>query len=137
MKRLVLSTLLVGFFSASAHAAWLGGEFDTQPTDRFAGVVVRDVTEGSPAALAGLRRGDVIVAMQLRPLSKAPELAQLVRSSTAGTRVSFALLRDGTPVEAIAVLADTPPSSARVNAQPSLHAVAAKAEPRTSSLSRP
>ncbi len=128
MKRLVLSTLLAGLFSASAHAGWLGSEFETQPKDRFPGVLVRSVVDGSPAAQAGLRQGDVIVAVQLRPMSKAPELNRLVRSALAGTRVSFALLRDGTPVEAIALLADSASQSAKAKA-PSAVSPAAAATP--------
>jgi membrane-associated protease RseP (regulator of RpoE activity) len=124
MKRLIPCALLAGFLSASAHAAWLGGEFDTQPKDRFPGVIVRSVADGSPAAQAGLRQGDVIVAVQLRPINKAPDLTRLVRNAPAGTRVSFALLRDGTPVEAIAVLAGAPSQSAKAAAPATLHAAA-------------
>ena len=148
MKHLVLSALSAGLFSVSAQAGWLGGEFETQAKDRFAGVLVRHVVDGSPAAQAGLRRGDVIVAVQLRPMSKAPELNRLVRAAPAGTRVSFALLRDGTPVEAIALLADSPAQSAKAKAlapRPQHTAwsgvfvetdeTSAAAEPRTQSLS--
>ena len=125
MKRLVLSTLLAGFLSASAHAAWLGGEFDSQPKDRTPGVVVRNVVDDSPAARAGLRSGDVIVAVQLRPVSKATDLACLVRTAAGGTRLSLALLRDGAPVEAIVVLGNAPSESARTSTSVTLHAAAA------------
>jgi S1-C subfamily serine protease len=69
---------------------------------------VRSVTDGSPAALAGLREGDVIVAAQMRPIRNPQDLERLVRAAPAGSRVSFALLRAGTPVELTAELTKAP-----------------------------
>jgi S1-C subfamily serine protease len=102
--------LLAGLIAAPAHAAWLGSAVESRVNSQFPGVVVRGVTDGSPAALAGLREGDLIVAAQMRPLRNAAAFDRLVRNAGPGTRVSFALLREGTPVEVTAVLA---PASAR------------------------
>jgi len=108
MKHLVLSSLLACVIAAPAQAAWLGSAVDSRANSQFPGVVVRSVAVGSPAALAGLREGDLIVAAQMRPLRSAADFDRLVRAASNGTRVSFALLRNGTPVEVTAVLGATP-----------------------------
>src|SRR5688500_16745953 len=60
MKCLVLSTTLTVFLCLPVHAAWLGAELDNGPDAPSTGVLVRGVAEGSPAARAGLKQGDVI-----------------------------------------------------------------------------
>src|SRR5438093_697649 len=104
MKRFLLSSLLACVIGAPAQAAWLGSAVDSRADSQFPGVIVRSVADGSPAALAGLRKGDLIVAAQMRPLRDAAEVDRLMRTAATGTRVSFALLRNGTPVEVVAVL---------------------------------
>ncbi|GEM_PF-3839237 len=132
MKRLLLSTLLTCVVAVPAQAAWLGSALDSQPKDRFEGALVRSVDAAGPAARAGLRPGDVIVAVQMRPVRNARELERIVRAAPAGTRLSFALSRDGVPVEVNAVLAAAP-------TQRPLASVAATAHPAaaTGALDRP
>jgi S1-C subfamily serine protease len=57
------------------------------------GVVVTEVEPNSPAAQAGLRAGDVIVAVNRTPISSASELTQAVRN--AKRTLALALLRGG------------------------------------------
>src|SRR6185295_16376570 len=129
MKRLLLSTALACLITAPAHAAWLGSAVDSRANSQFPGVVVRSVTEGSPAAAAGLREGDLIVAAQMRPLRNAAEFDRLVRSAGGGTRISFALLRNGTPVEVTAVLAPAPTQLAHKSGRTgSVHPAAASSD---------
>ena len=122
MKRIFLSTALAYVFFAPAHAAWLGTALDSQPGAPSAGAVVRGVAAGSPAERAGLREGDVIVALQSRPITRAEELAQLVRAAEPGSRVRLGLLRNGKPVDVTVVLAPalevTRPPTARAAARP-------------------
>ena len=46
---------------------------DVQPAPGRAGLVVTDVTPGSPAALAGIRRGDVVLSADRRPVESKSE----------------------------------------------------------------
>lgn len=62
-----------------------------------AGAVVARVEEGSPAARAGLLRGDVAVAVEGLPLR---DILDWMWASD-GTRVGLTLLRDGEPREAV------------------------------------
>jgi len=59
------------------------------------GALVADVTPDSPAAHAGMRRGDVIVRWNDRPVRHSRELPTLVAGTPPGTTVSATVLRDG------------------------------------------
>jgi serine protease Do len=63
--------------------------------DRPQGVVVRDVREDSPAASAGLRAGDVIVAVDRRPVRTVEDMKDQLRKHAAGTPTLFLVHRDG------------------------------------------
>jgi serine protease Do len=59
------------------------------------GVVVGDVAPDSPAARAGLKRGDVIVAVDGKPIDDAGRLRNLVAGTPPGTTLKLTVLRDG------------------------------------------
>lgn len=71
--------------AATVHASSL-------PMDQ--GVVVTYVVPSSPAAQAGLRRGDVIVGFGHQPVGSAAQLAQWVRQSRPGSTVSLEFVRN-------------------------------------------
>lgn len=58
------------------------------------GVLVGDVLEGSPAEKGGLKRGDVIVAFEGRPVNKVQELQRLVAAVPPGNPVQLKLIRN-------------------------------------------
>jgi len=60
------------------------------------GVVVRRVERGSPAAESGIRPGDVIVALDGRPVQSADQYSQLVRDREPGAEIELTLWRNGT-----------------------------------------
>lgn len=70
------------------------------------GVVVSQVMNGSSAARAGIRQGDVITAIDGKPLSKAGELRNSVGLQRVGTKVKLSFLRDGKPYYANVVIAE-------------------------------
>lgn len=59
------------------------------------GALVSDVTPGSPAEKAGLKRGDVIVELNKKPVKEHRELPRMVASIPPGERALFKVLRDG------------------------------------------
>jgi serine protease Do len=59
------------------------------------GVVIADIMEGSPAAGADLRRGDVVVEYVEQPVRSAGELRNAVALTEPGTPVTMTIVRDG------------------------------------------
>ncbi|MGE3538808.1 MAG: DegQ family serine endoprotease [Candidatus Tectimicrobiota bacterium] len=69
----------------------LAESLQLQTTD---GVLVADVLPRSPAAKAGLKRGDVIVALNGHPMHDPGQLRNTISMSAPGTRVTVQVLRD-------------------------------------------
>jgi serine protease Do len=61
------------------------------------GVVVNGVEPGSPADRAGLRMGDVILAIDGRAISSGAELVQIISERKVGSALKLDLLRKGEP----------------------------------------
>ncbi|GIX22563.1 MAG: serine protease [Gammaproteobacteria bacterium] len=70
----------------------LAESFGVKPGE---GVVVADVSEDSPAAKAGLKQGDIIVAYQGRPVRDVGQLRNAVSLTPPGTKARVTVLRDG------------------------------------------
>jgi len=73
--------------------------------DRPRGAMVADVIEGSPAAQAGLRSGDVILAIENNPIRRAEDLPRNVARHAPGSKIRIRFLRGGEEGEAVAELA--------------------------------
>ena len=66
------------------------------PSSVTAGVVVRDVMSGTPAAKAGLRSRDVIVALDDQPIHSGSELRKyLYKEKKIGDEIRITFYRDG------------------------------------------
>jgi hypothetical protein len=63
------------------------------------GVRVESVSPGGPAADAGVKAGDVIVAVQSKPVATGRELVRAMETVKAGDKVELTLKRDGKPVK--------------------------------------
>jgi S1-C subfamily serine protease len=59
------------------------------------GALVQSVSEGSPAARAGLREGDVIVELDGKPIRTVEDLYSVIREREPGQRVELMIVRDG------------------------------------------
>ena len=59
------------------------------------GVAVESVVEGAPAETAGIRKGDIIVAVNDQPILTPPELTRRIVGLAPGTRVELSVLRQG------------------------------------------
>jgi serine protease Do len=84
-----------------AHG-WIGAELHPIAPDlalAIAGALVTAVTKGSPAAIAGLRQGDVLVAVDGQPVDAAQQLALYVKSSSVGKHARLTVRRHGSVME--------------------------------------
>jgi S1-C subfamily serine protease len=72
----------------------LGG---TEPNG--GGVRVDGVSPGGPAAEAGVKAGDVIVAIEAKPVATGRELVKVMESIEPGQKVALELRRSGQPVK--------------------------------------
>ncbi|MEX1994969.1 MAG: PDZ domain-containing protein [Steroidobacteraceae bacterium] len=72
----------------------LGG---TEPNG--GGVRVEGVSPGGPAAEAGVKAGDVIVAIEAKPVATGRELVKVMESIEPGQKVALELRRAGKPVK--------------------------------------
>lgn len=79
----------------------LGATIVTQ-TDVSVGVVgatVRELSDGGAAASADLRPGDVITAVDGRPVTNATDLTAFIRAAAGGDTVELSMLREGQSAE--------------------------------------
>jgi S1-C subfamily serine protease len=70
---------------------------------RRRGVQVAQVVPASPASTAGLRDGDILVAIDGRPIATSTDIQALMVEGTIGRRVEVTVWRNGALVDAIAV----------------------------------
>ena len=70
------------------------------------GVVINNVEAGSPADRAGLRMGDVILAINGQSISSGNNLVEIVSHSQIGSRVKVDFLRDGKQMTTSVEVAD-------------------------------
>jgi serine protease Do len=82
---------------------WLGVRVQTMTPeiagamglDLATGALVSEVVDDSPGAKAGLKSGDVIVAVDSETVEDPQDLARLIAQKQAGSEVDLTLLRDG------------------------------------------
>ena len=72
------------------------------------GALVNEVRPASPAASAGVKRGDVIVAFNGSPVADSNALRNSIARTQPGTTVSFTVVRDGRELKLSATLAELP-----------------------------
>jgi serine protease Do len=82
------------------------------------GALVSDVLGGTPAELARIERGDVILEIDGVPLVRSSDLPDAVSRRAPGTRVQIAVLREGRRRELSAVLGAAPEDPAPVASEP-------------------
>jgi len=87
------------------------------PTAR--GILIADVQAGSPAAQAGVRRGDVVVKVDGKDVSSTGEFRNAIASAGANRKVSLDLYRDGKPQVLSASLGESPSGPVAASPTPS------------------
>jgi S1-C subfamily serine protease len=76
------------------------------------GVLVSQVTEGSAAANAGIRAGDVITSINGQNIKSNGELRNAIGLSRVGDKLDVALIRDRKPLHLTAVITELPAPAA-------------------------
>jgi S1-C subfamily serine protease len=94
----------------TAETGYLGVQLDRR-TDGGSGALVTDVVAGSAAAKAGIKEGDVVVAVDGEPISGQAALVATIRDLAPGDKTTVSLVRDGSPLDVSVVLDPRPPDS--------------------------
>ncbi|MCB2116343.1 MAG: Do family serine endopeptidase [Rhodobacteraceae bacterium] len=72
------------------------------------GVLISDVTADSPAARAGLARGDIVLSVDGQAVTSPRDLTRIIATDTPGAKVALNLLRAGKAVDATVELGARP-----------------------------
>ena len=75
--------------------------------DRQRGVVITQVVEDSAAERAGLKSGDVVTAVDGRPVNRAADLRNKVGMAPVGEKVTLSILRDGKKKDVTATISES------------------------------
>jgi serine protease Do len=89
------------------HRGYLGiniGDIDVKTSSQYnrpvrSGVIVRKVLDGSPAALAGMKQGDVIVSFAGSTVNDLRDLQTEVEQKAPGTKQGLTVVRNGESLE--------------------------------------
>lgn len=79
---------------------------DALELDAVKGVLVTGVGEDSPAAKAGLKRGDIIRTINAKPVNKTSAVRFMVAEVTPGSEVTLSIVRDGKQKKLSVVVGD-------------------------------
>ncbi len=97
--------LLPQLIQGKVHRGWIGVMIQANPNpppaagaDRVEGVLITDVMADSPAAKAGLTRGDLIVEFDGATIAHVRDLPRRVAVTQIGKRAQVKLLRKGQPM---------------------------------------
>jgi S1-C subfamily serine protease len=74
------------------------------------GALVQRVESGSPAARAGVQRGDIITKVEGKPLTEEAELSKAIRKRRPGDALQFTVVRENQEHDLTATLAERPRS---------------------------
>jgi hypothetical protein len=88
------------------YGAWFGSTPDFGEVEN--GVRFADVREGSPAALAGLRAGDILIEFDGKPIKNLYDFTYVLRAHKPGDEVDVVVLRGAAKVKARVKLARRP-----------------------------
>jgi two-component system NtrC family sensor kinase len=108
----VVAVLLVlGLANIAMRAQWHQVEDGVLWQARPEGVTAAEVAANSPAGAAGLARGDVLIAISGSPIERPADVLALEYRSTAGTQLSYTIVRLGAQQALDIALAPLPRSS--------------------------
>ncbi len=73
---------------------------DLAAKEIYQGALIAEIASGSPAEHAGLRKGDIVKAVDNIPIKSAAQLRNLIGLTPLGSHVELRLDRDGSPISA-------------------------------------
>jgi hypothetical protein len=96
--------------SSTGAVSGYGPYFGSVPdfADEGQGVKFADVRDGSPAAKAGFRRGDVLTSFGGTPIKSLYDFTFALREKKPGDKVEVTVMRDGKPITAMVELTNRP-----------------------------
>lgn len=93
-----------GAGAAAASRVWLG----VTGADREGKATITQVTPGAPAAKAGLKEGDVVVAIDGKEIDDYDKLLEAVRGKDAGDKLALKISRGSETIDATVTLEERP-----------------------------
>jgi serine protease Do len=113
----VVGALAVPAPSAAAEPGFVGMEVQNLSPEathalglkEMKGVLVRDIAPGGPAALAGVRRGDLITKFGSQDVDSVERLAGVLKTTPPGRDVPVSVIRQGKPASLTLKTGDWPP----------------------------
>ena len=90
---IALVLLAFGLANITARATWREVEDGVLWVEQAEGVVALEVAVDSPAARSGLQSGDVLLAIDNRPVQQMADVARALRERAAGTDARYSILR--------------------------------------------
>jgi two-component system, NtrC family, sensor kinase len=99
LAHMAVVVALLCLAAANMQLRWTWSEMeDGVLWKESAGVIAAsEVAGGSPAARADVRSGDVLEAIDGRPVRATDEITKALHESSAGTRLKYSIVRDGEP----------------------------------------
>ncbi len=91
---------------------------DAMKLPSASGILLSDVKPGTPAAKAGLARGDVVLKVDGKVVDTSGQFRNMIAASGAAHKVRLDIMRDGKPVAADVELGQMPESEAVASAGP-------------------
>lgn len=82
-----------------------------QGSAQRAAAIIADVSSGTPAASAGIKKGDAVIAIDGDPINGALSLTAEVRARAVGDKVTLTVIRDGKQITISVTLAARPAGS--------------------------
>ena len=76
--------------------------------DKASGVLITEVTSDTPAAKAGLARGDIVTSVDGKPVVEPRDLTRLIATAAPGSEVTLGLLHGGKSSETKVTLGERP-----------------------------
>lgn len=93
----VVSVLLcLGAANVAARATWRQVEDGVLWRPRAEGVVAADIAAGTPAATIGLKRGDLLLAIDDQPVQELSDVTRALHNAASGATLRYTVLRLGT-----------------------------------------
>jgi two-component system, NtrC family, sensor kinase len=91
----VVLLVALGLANVAMYSRWHEVEDGVYWTARAEGVTASEVADGTAAAAAGIRRGDVLLAVNGSPVQTPSDVLEYLHRGHQGTRLAYTLLRAG------------------------------------------